>query len=44
MKLIYQGHEIEYTGFKMEDKYCFYFYDSIIYLSELQVSKLEKIN
>jgi len=43
-KYLYQGHEIEYSGFKMEGKSCFYFYDAMLYLTDLQISKLEKIN
>jgi len=44
-KFKYKGEIITYAGFKMEDYYCFYGYfeNSLLYLKEYQIKKLEEI-
>ncbi len=45
-KYIYKGIEIEYSGFKIEDSFCFYGYfeNALLYLTQTQINKLIKIN
>ena len=46
-KYIYDDKIIEYTGFKKDDKFCFYLGDGdesvLIYLSQYKVDLLKKI-
>jgi hypothetical protein len=45
-KYLYQGEIIEYSGFMMDGKYCFYFdnYKRMLYLSKSRIETLEKLN
>jgi len=43
-KYIYKGIEIEYSGFKIEDSFCFYGYfeNKLLYLTQTQIDILIK--
>lgn len=45
MKYLYKNVIIEYSGFKIEDYFCFYGYfkNNLLYLKQTQINKLTKI-